>query len=129
VIVPAEWFVVFKKKSKLRWVNWVPGRFKHCFAMAFIAEIQCWAFVEFAATAGSTVALLPNDQADDWLAEAMSDAVVVKYKAGAVQGAGWGLWCVPLTAHVIGVSSCALLPDGLFRDVMRNGGEVVISGD
>lgn len=129
MIIPREWFVVFKQKSKLRWCNWVPGRFKHCFCIAFIVEMQCWIFVEFAALSGTAVAFLKNDEADDLLAEVCADAVVVKMPAAMTKGWGWGLWCVPLTAHVIGLRSCALLPDGLFRDCMASGGEIVIAGD
>jgi hypothetical protein len=129
MVIPSEWFVVFKRKSAMRWANWVPGKFKHCLAMTFIAERQAWLFVEFAALSGTAVSICANDGADDWLAEASRDAVVVKVPAGMSKGWAWGLWCVPLTAHVIGLRSSALLPDGLFRDCMANGGEIVIAGD
>lgn len=129
MIIPCEWFVVFKKKSMMRWANWAPGKFKHCFAMTFIAEQQIWVFVEFAALSGTAVSICANGEADGWLAEASRDAVVVKMPAGLAKGWPLGLWCVPLTAHVIGLKSSALLPDGLFRDCMANGGEIVIAGD
>jgi hypothetical protein len=129
IIIPEEWFVVFKRKSKFRWLNWMPGRFKHCFAMAYVEERKCWLFVEFAALSGSAVTLCPDEDADWFLGDASADAVIVKMPARMVKGVGLGLWCVPLTAHVIGLKSCALLPDGLFRDCMANGGEIVIAGD
>ena len=129
IIIPEEWFVVFKKKSQTPWVNWIPGRFKHCFAMAFVPELQCWLFVEFAFKSGTAVALLPNAHADAWLGEACEDAVVVGIHAGMARGVGLGLWCVPAIAHIIGLNSCALRPDGLFRDCLRNGGRVIIPGD
>ena len=129
MIIPGEWFVVFKKKSFLRWANWMPGRFKHCFCFAFVPELQCWVFVEFAALSGTSIGLVKNDEADPWLAEASREAAVVRIAARMGKGWGMGLYCVPLTAHTIGLSSCALLPDGLFRDCLAQGGELVIAGD
>ena len=130
MIIPSEWFVVFKTKSKLRWVNWLPGRFKRCLCFAFVREMQCWVFVEYAVMSGSMVALLPDANADRWLGEVCRDAVVVKVRAGMVQkGLCRGLWPVPLTGHVIGLKSRALLPDRLFRDCLAQGGEIVVTGD
>lgn len=129
MIIPQEWFVVFKYKSALRWCNWIPGRFHHCFAMAYIEELKSWVFVEFAPLAGAAIAFCPDTEVNEWLGEASRDAVVVKMPARMTRGWYCGLWCVPLTAHVIGLKSCALLPDGLFRDCLRQGGEIVIAGD
>lgn len=36
---------------------------------------------------------------------------------------GW--WCVPAVAHIIGLKSCALRPDALFRQCLANGGEII----
>ena len=130
MIIPQEWLVVFKTTSKTRWVNWIPGRFKRCYCMAFIAEFKCWLIVEHALMSGSMVALLPDMGADRWLGEICRDAVVVKVRAGMVQkGLCRGFWPVPLTAHVIGLKSRALLPDRLFRDCLASGGEIVVTGD
>ena len=128
MIIPRHWFVVFKKKSKLGWANWVPSKFKHCFCLAFIEEMQSWVVVEFAAQSGSMVAFVADSEASDILTAACDDAVVLKVVSRATKGWGWGLWCVPLTAQLIGIPSCALRVDGLFRDCMRNGGEIIANG-
>jgi hypothetical protein len=97
--------------------------------MTFVDDVGLWVFVEYAFLAGSMVGFVNDDEADELLASASCDAVVIKMPTRALKGRGWGLWCVPLTAQVAGIPSCALLPAGLLRDCLRHGGEIIIGGD
>lgn len=126
---PQEWFVVFKRRSRGRITNMIPGRFKHVLAFAFMPAVRAWLFVEFAWQGGTAVAIVPNDIADRYLSRASHNAVVVKVRAGRAGMPRWGLWCVPAIAHVTGIRSCALRPDAFFRDCLRHGGEIVIGDD
>jgi hypothetical protein len=116
-----EWFVAFKTKAKMRIANLFPGRFKH--VMAFASRDGLWAFCDVAPFASQFI-IVPDPLADPMIANAIADATVLKVVAG--PGRLGGLWCVPATANLTGVPSCALRPDAFFRDCLAHGAEILI---
>lgn len=126
---PDDWFVVFHEDSPRWWIRLLAcGRFKHVSAFGAVKHAGMWVFYDFN-TDRSRVYVVPDDLADDAIAHFTAGAVIVRL-AKPLGGetninlrSGW--WCVPAVAHILGLRSCALRPDALFRDVLAHGGEVI----
>jgi hypothetical protein len=122
-MIAREWLIAFSTTSENRFAMKMPGQFKHCMCFARIDEH--WVFVEYARRPGGAIAVVPDSEADPWLAEAQDGATVLKVKQG-YEVPPWPLlWCVPLTAYIVGIGSSALRPDAFFRDCVANGAELV----
>lgn len=125
-----EWFLVFRQSTtdEMALVLTQGRRFKHVACFGFIPAIGCWLFHDWD-TAGTRLIVVPDEDADPFLARMQDDAVVVRFVTPT-----WrvedslkpGFWCVTSVAHLTGVKSCALQPDDLFRDCLADGGEIVV---
>ena len=126
---PSNWFVTFHERSERQWVNrFCPGKFKHVGAFGYVAEARVWVFVDFL-TARLMVRVASDRSADILIAEETAGGTVVKMPEIDKESKKYrlkpGLWCVPATAHLLGLGGSALLPDQLFRQCMANGGQMV----
>lgn len=126
---PEVWFAAFSPESSRRWVNWLSfGRFRHVSAFGWVSSAQCWLLFEVLSYR-TEIRAVPKAFEAVALAPILDSCVVVqmppvdrsdkgvKFKAG--------FWCVPSVAHLLGLRSCALRPDALYRQCLANGGRVM----
>jgi hypothetical protein len=126
---PTDWFVAFHPDSPTWWVRWLAcGRFKHVSVMGFVPRAQTWAFFDFQMDR-SRIYLIGNHEADAALGHFAAGNTIVRMARPIGQelnlNMSVGLWCVPAAAHILGLKSCALRPDALFRQCLANGGEII----
>jgi hypothetical protein len=125
---PTHWMLVFWPRAAKDWVNrWVPGRFKHVSAIGYVARTQMWLFYDIQLPRTVIVAV-PQDHGGELVAgRFMTNNAVLQMPVN-LAGRRWGVmtpWCVGGIKHLIGLKSCALTPDGLWRDCIANGAEVL----
>lgn len=126
---PANWFVTFHRRSERRWVNWLAmGEFKHVSAFGYCAMAQCWVFVDVLASR-MRVRVAADDLADRMIAAESASGPVVKMPPVSLDRKPVRLkpllYCVPATAHLLGLPMGALRPDALYRQCLVNGGEII----
>lgn len=130
-IEPTMWFLVFQEKARTRWVNWLAfGRFKHVSAYGWVPDQRMWVFYDV--SLGRTrIAVLPVcDAAEEEIRRLARYGVTLAMKPRG-ECRRWfrvGFWCVPAMAHLVGVPSCAVRPDALFRQCLRHGAEILTDG-
>lgn len=125
-----EWFISFKRSTPIRIAQWltIGQEFKHVSCFGFIPATGCWLFHDWCST-DTGLWVVPDQDADRMLSRAQDDAVIVRFVPPLFitrDRFKIGMWCVPSVAHLTGVNSCALRPDALFRDVLAQGGEIII---
>lgn len=130
---PREWFVVFHRSSKRRIVNLLAwGRFKHVSAFGQIPYTGDWLFFDYL-TSRTRVMTVPDDKSTEYLAHYSNLGAIVRMPAPNPDDERMklklGLWCVTAVAHLLGLSTCALRPDTLFRHCLANGGVIVVDDD
>jgi hypothetical protein len=130
---PSNWFVTFHELSERRWVNWLSwGRYKHVSAFGYCAMAQCWVFVDVLASR-MRVRLASDDLADRLIAAESASGMVLKMPPVDVDRKPLRLkpllYCVPATAHLLGLPMGALRPDALFRQCLAHGGKPVSNDD
>lgn len=127
------WFVTFHRDCiSPFWNRWTPGRFKHVRAFAYSADALCWVFYDVAMS-GTRVILAPaGAEADRLIGEYIAGGSVLKMRRLPPRKPRWrdrvGFWCVPAMRHLLNLPGGALLPEGLWRDCIHSGAEVVING-
>ena len=125
-IEPSEWFVVFHRRSTLRWLNWlVRGQFKHVSAFGYCAGFRCW-LVYDVSWSGTRTPLLPANQLGKAaIMEWTRDCVVLKVTRGSAVphlSSRLGFTCVNAVKHLLGLRCVAATPTQLYRYILRNGG-------
>lgn len=128
-IEPSVWYLAFHRRAARRWIKWLAcGRYAHVSAFCFVRELECWLLYDVTLT-GTRIVLMPAcREADRRLAEHVDDAdlLTMPVQPRAVR---WSFlasfYCVPAIKHLIGLSSGALRPQGLYRDCLANGGKPV----
>lgn len=126
---PTDWFVAFHPDSPHWWVRALAcGRFKHVSVMGFVERAQAWVLFDFQMDR-SRVLIVGNHEADPVLAYFSGENTIVRMARPIGRelnlNMSVGLWCVPAAAHILGLKSCALRPDALFRQCLANGGEII----
>ncbi|MBW8285092.1 MAG: hypothetical protein K0M55_15990 [Rhizobium sp.] len=126
---PKDWFVVFHENRGRWWVDWLAcGRFKHVSVFGKVERSGAWVFYDFHLDRAH-IMVVGDWEADIAIGHYADMGTVVRFprllsNVGAFAfRPGW--WCVPAVAHIIGLRTCALRPDALFRQCLANGGEIV----
>jgi hypothetical protein len=124
---PQVWNVVFNRQAASRWMHWIPGRYKHVRAYAFIPATQTWLFydVNFAGTEISAIPHGPDsfDKIFEFIgAEGVSDIVSVRTLPARRRRFPWSNWCTTALRHLLHLPGGALLPDAFHRECLDNGG-------
>lgn len=124
---PFTWFVCFHPNCASRWVRLIPGRYKHVSCFGQVPSTRAWVFCD-PAIDWMRLSVVADEDADDvfkvWTA---NDAKIVRINLQRKTGRHWriGFWCVPAVAHILGVRSRAVRPDGFLRELLRQGGELL----
>jgi hypothetical protein len=126
---PKDWYVVFDPAPTRRWINWLAwGRFKHVACFGFIARAQTWAFFDFHLDR-SRIFVVGDHEADKLIGHYSIGKTVVRMAKPLGReldvNLALGGWCVPAVAHIVGLRTCTLRPDALFRQCLANGGEII----
>lgn len=126
---PAEWFVVFHDKSDKWWVNLLAwGRFKHVSVFGKVPRSGSWVFYDLHSDRAH-VLVVGDWEADMAIAYYSMCGPVVRFPRLLSDASGFvfrpGFWCVPAVAHIIGLRTCALRPDTLYRQILAKGGELI----
>lgn len=127
---PDEWFIVFHRDSDKWWVRWLAaGHFKHVSAFGFNTNTQTWTFFSFL-TGRLRVLTVSDRQANRLLAFYGEQGAIVRMPAPAFDDQTFrpkfAFTCVSTMAHLVGLPGCALRPDALYRQCLRNGGSIVV---
>lgn len=123
---PKVWNVVFNREAASGWARFVPGRFKHVRAYAFIPSTRLWLFydVHF-----SGMRLFAVPDGPDALAAIFSfigppgasEIVSVQCLPRRRRRFPWSNWCTSALRHLLNLPGSALLPDRFYRDCLDNG--------
>lgn len=125
---PWTWFIVFHTDCHTWWLNrLVPGQFKHVTAVGFSSRTRTWMFFDPAMERTKLYTAFNDDEGERLLAQWFAGATVVEMHVSPHAKRAWrpGGWCVPQVAHLMGLRSGAVLPGGLLRDCLRNGGRII----
>lgn len=126
-VEPDRWTVAFHRTSPYWWVRLLAvGRYKHVSAFSYVPQCSMWVYFDVT-LAGTKLILLPDSEAATlWIAERTHDADLVQVKSGSRRHPPIApFYCVSALKSLIGLRSSALLPDGLFRDCVANGAEIL----
>lgn len=126
---PTDWFVVFHPETTKWWIRWLAmGRFKHVSCFGFVERAQTWVFYDFHVDRARIYAV-GDHESNAVLGYYSKDTVIVRmarpFLAEVKTNFPIGGWCVPAVAHIVGLRTCALRPDALFRQCLANGGEII----
>lgn len=127
---PTTWCVVFNLEAEAGWARWVPGRFKHVRAFAFVPATGIWLFydVHFG---GTQIFAVAGDR-DDPKVKAAIYSFIGPSGSSYVVGMSrlparrrlfpWSNWCTSSLRHLLNLPGGALRPDAFYRDCLANGG-------
>lgn len=126
---PHDWYVVFHPETSKWWIDWLSwGRFKHVSVFGFVNRAQAWVFYDFHLDR-ARIYVVGNHEADIAIGHYSTGNTVVRMARpiGREKDINLpvGAWCVPAVAHIVGLRTCALRPDALFRQCLANGGEII----
>lgn len=124
---PTSWCIVFNVEGASGWARWVPGRFKHVRAFAFVPAAQVWLFydVSFSGTEIQAIPEGPDARAAIWSfigPEGKSFIVSVPKLPQRRRLFPWSMWCTVALRHLLRLPGSALRPDRFYRDCLANGG-------
>lgn len=119
------WFAVFSPKKPEHW--WA-RTYGHVALLGFSNET--WVHLDLYREAVDVVPFFTHDEANDRLSYALTHFTVLKFGTAKPKSRAFfrPLTCVSFVKQVLGVRSCALLPDGLFRSLIRDYGAEIVNG-
>lgn len=120
-----EWHVVFEPGPRRKWWDWLlHNDFRHVQMFAWVPLADAWLIVN-STHVGTRILMVPDGD-DMWhrigcwkangariLRASVSEIATLQSRTG--------LWCVPVTKHVLGVKSGAWRPQALYRDMIKAG--------
>jgi hypothetical protein len=125
-VAVSGWTIAFHRRAARRWVEWLAGgRYKHVSAFTYVSSLRLWVLYDVK-LAGAPIVLLPDSQAAIARISAhLADADLITMPPRESGGLCMGFFCVPAIKHLVGLRGGALRPDALWRDCLRQGGNVV----
>lgn len=124
---PINWIVVFKPRTESRLIRWfVPGRFKHVSAIAYLDALKAWVTFDVGTRQAKIMVMPEGAQADNVIVPWIEGCTLVRMtkRPGGGHLPFYG-WCVPAVRHLLGMRSGALRPDTLYRHCLRDGGRII----
>lgn len=125
---PDVWSVVFNREAASGWARFVPGRYKHVRAYAFVPATRTWLFydVHFSGVNLFAVPDGPDARAAIYSfigPEGVSDIVAMRrLPARRRRLFPWSNWCTSSLRHLLNLPGGALRPDRFYRECLENGG-------
>jgi hypothetical protein len=124
---PQVWNVVFNREAASGWAKWVPGRYKHVRAYAFLPATKQWLFYDVS-FAGTEIAVIPHgldsyEKIYEFIGPpGAADIVAMKRLPARRRWFPWSNWCTPALRHLLNLPGSALKPDAFYCDCLANGG-------
>lgn len=123
---PTRWLLAFSHRSTSRFINAIPGRYKHVMAMGYVEELNTWLFFDvrlghtnlYAARGDHALRLMAHYSQD-------ADLLGIPARHRATPALRCGFWCVPSVKHLVGIRGGALRPDALWRDCVAQGATII----
>lgn len=130
-----RWHFVFHVKHHTWWgERFIPGRFSHVSAFAYMHLAKVWILVEQSPRTNTRVLVWPEYRADEmppflinWTMDSSILAADVRRRSDFRPKTGFS--CVGSVKDLIGSRSRALSPEGLFHDLVREGAKIVYDLD
>lgn len=127
VVEPEWWTVVFHREAATRWASWLAwGKYKHVSAYAYVPFLHVWVFYDVQLAGVRIVLAADGPPAHEAIQRVIAGADLVKIRRRPLPNSPFlpplAGWCVPSIRRLLGVSGCALRPDGFYRDCLANGG-------
>jgi hypothetical protein len=122
-IEPTYWNVVFHP-SQTRLARWLLGEFQHVSAFTYIAGFRAWVLYDNQ-WGGTRICFYSHGTL---LIPYLRDCAVIKFDRRYERFAlasRFGFYCVPAIKQLLGLSCVAATPDGLYRHLIRHGGELI----
>lgn len=124
---PAVWSVVFNREAETGWASWVPGRYKHVRAYAFIPATRTWLFydVHFGGVRMMAVPDGPESLAAIFSfigPPGRSDIVSMRRLPARRRRFPWSNWCTTALRHLLNLPGGSVRPDAFYRDCLKSGG-------
>lgn len=121
-----RWQVVFWEDAATPfWQRVIPGRFKHVSLLACLPDAQAWTHVDLGWAAREIWVLPEAKISHDLMGATFAHATIVEFAAAETPGRRpWLYSCVGVARHVLGLKCVCLTPDGLYRALIRHGGQV-----
>jgi hypothetical protein len=122
-IEPTYWNVVFHP-SETRLNRILLGRFRHVSAFTYVPGVSAWILYD-CQWGGVRVMLIPRITA---LVAYTRGCTVIKFDRryqNFALASRFGFYCVPAIKQLLGLSCVAATPDGLYRHLIRHGGELI----
>ena len=122
-IEPTYWNVVFHP-SQTRLNRFLLGRFQHVSAFTYVPGVAAWIMID-CQWGGMRIAFIPRIAV---LVAYTRDCAVIKFDRRYQRFAfssRFGFYCVPAIKQLLGLSCVAATPDGLYRHLIKHGGELI----
>lgn len=124
----AVWNVVFLSRDRESWWDLLTRRqYRHVVAYGYSAATDSWILVD-PRLSHTGVLTLSHDQIDRWFgahAAQITSVVRVTVQDGRRRSRWLGYWCSTSIKSLVGSRSSAFTPEGLRRDLLRDGAEIV----
>ena len=105
---------------------WMPGRYGHVSIFdRHDDDPPTWVLIEVARGGVEITPVWRAGELDDVLSTLSRECTIVRFERRQMPAFLSPLTCVSFARHYSGVPSRALFPDGLLRDLLRNGAEVI----
>lgn len=113
---PVIWYVAFSPKKKTHWWS---RKFGHVSVFGWTNET--WIGLDLQRNEVDVRAFFTHDDTSDYISYMLTHFTVLKfgYALPVSKTFFQPMTCVSFVKHVLGVNSCALLPDSLFRILLR----------
>jgi hypothetical protein len=128
--IVSVWYVVFSPSIPSPiWQRLIPGKWKHVYAFGHCEPAGTWIFIdpEFR---GTKVSAVPDHEAEKYIRIAALEGAVIRIKARELASPRIRtMGCCTMTIrHLVGLPGALpwnAIPDKLFSDCIRAGGEIV----
>lgn len=133
----ARWHLAFHVKRLTWWGEYfIPGRFSHVSAFAYLSLAKCWLLIEMTPRSNAKVVVWPDASENyimpsplvRWTEDCSILAMDVRRRYGLSVKVSFFWRCTTAVKDLLGVKSRALSPEGLWDDLVRQGAKVVFDG-
>jgi hypothetical protein len=125
--IDREWLIFFGDGPRAAWWDCLtkPG-FRHVCAASYYASIGAWVFYDVSRK-GTDIRVIPEEKAGPFFAAWVHvSAAILRMRSRKDRTAVPSFfYCVGAMKALLGIRSSALLPEGLFHDLLRKGAEIV----
>lgn len=125
---PIVWHVIFHPKGDWWW--W-PGKFRHVSLAGYCNDT--WLHIDLGRGGASICPIYHYQEIEDYLSYMLHHYTVLRVPDAPRKPSAsrflLPMSCVSLATHILGLPNRALLPDGLYRNLLKNHSAVVVPNE